>query len=189
MKKILYVLMAIGLVFTGCKKGEKTADASTESTPVQSKESTPVIVFEKTPCYGTCPNYTASIYKSGLVVFEGKRFVDLIGEYKFNLGEDWVKLTINKSKDINFFEMEDRYDGNVTDLPSTYTTINWKGESKKIKARYEIPQGLKDFNLFIHNSIMKQVEANGDKMKRYKEQQNVKMNQREKKPLPVYQPR
>ena len=160
MKKLIYLILVIG-VFS-CKNSNnsstsKSKDAEPEKTSKLSAED-PVLLFEKTPCFGTCPTYNVVVYGNGNMTYKGKRFVKFVGEKEFKMSESFVELVLTKSKEINFFEMKELYDQNVTDLPSTITTVIDGENNKKITARAGIPTELKAFNRWIHTEIMKVVE-------------------------------
>jgi hypothetical protein len=44
-----------------------------------------VLVFQRTPCYGTCPAYTATIFRSGKVSYTGERSVPVMGQHTFSI--------------------------------------------------------------------------------------------------------
>ncbi len=183
MKKLLVLTCGLSLILFSCKESKKTTDSTADSQPkTESKMSQPVITFEKSPCFGTCPTYKAEIYENGTIDFTGTRFVKLVGNFKINIGEDWVKDTRKKAFEIGFMEMEEKYDGNVTDLPSTHTMINYKGTSKKVTARYNIPNELKDFNTSIHNDIMALIDKNAETLKKNQELRESRKRDIQKRP-------
>ena len=172
MKNILLTLFIAAGLFS-CKKDNTTA---TQELKEEVKASNiPTLVFEKTACFGTCPIYKAEIFEDGRMVYTGTRFVNLVGTYTISFPVEILKDFQKRATDISFFELEEKYDGNVTDLPSTITTFNIKGNSKTITARTNIPDALKDLNLDIHNKIMSIVNPNAEAiMKRVKDREELK---------------
>lgn len=116
-----------------------------------------VIEFEKTMCYGTCPVYKAKIYDSGRLEYEGLHFVKIVGHHNYTIPFDVVRSMLQKAKDIGFFEMKDKYDSIITDIPATIITIHHKGEKKRIYARHKVPDKLWKFLNEIHAEIMTSV--------------------------------
>ena len=53
-------------------------------------ESTPLITMKRTPCYGECPQYMISIYESGIVLYNGVRFVQNTGCFQSNLNRQQI---------------------------------------------------------------------------------------------------
>jgi hypothetical protein len=60
-----------------------------------------------------------------------------------------MQLLEEKAKSINYFDLKDKYDGPITDLPSVITSVAINGYRKSITARYDVPAELKDFQSFI----------------------------------------
>lgn len=107
--------------------------------------------IERTPCYGRCPTYSISIYKSGYVIYEGIRFVDRLGTYSTRISEKKIQNIINKANEIGYFELEEIYDSPVTDLPSTITYLSVNGQIKRIKDRVRGPEVLKEYEKYFDN--------------------------------------
>jgi hypothetical protein len=83
------------------------------------------------------------------VVYEGKRNVDKIGIFATWLIQEEMQSIKQKAKEIRYFDLYDKYDGPVTDLPSVITTVVLGGNRKKVTARYNVPSELKGFQNFI----------------------------------------
>ena len=105
--------------------------------------------IRRTPCYGRCPIYEATIYKSGLVIYDGNRFVDKIGKHYSRLTTDQLNEIVAKANEIEYFQMEDKYDSPVTDFPTTTTVLNASGKSKTISNRVGGPKSLKEYEKFL----------------------------------------
>ena len=114
----------------------------------------PLIEFKKTICFGTCPIYNAKIYKNGYMEYIGEEHVPVLGVKRVNMDMNDLTRIINKINEVHFFRLDDNYDGEVTDLPSTYITVNMNGKSKTIRARYEYPNQLDELIKLIHNTII-----------------------------------
>jgi uncharacterized protein DUF6438/ankyrin repeat protein len=106
-----------------------------------SLSSQPVITLERTACLGSCPVYNLAIYKDGSTVYEGKENVRVKGTETDRIEADAVRRLADKLVAAHYFSLESKYvsiktaDGSemvVTDLPSTYTSFNWEGHTKKI---------------------------------------------------------
>lgn len=110
---------------------------------VNTKE--PLITLQRTACFGECPIYKFEIYSGGDCIYYGKKFVDKIGEYKFNLKKNNIDLILSKAKEIDFKKMDDRYTSSITDLPTTYIKI----KSKKIIDYSDAPKELRDLEKLI----------------------------------------
>lgn len=112
------------------------------------------IEIKKEPCNGTCPTYSAIIYKDGYVEFNGIQHVALIGNKQFQLSYKEMWYLSEDFKKLNFFCLEDEYDGPIIDLPTTIITAHKTNTIKTVKARYGIPYKLKIFITKLHNLLM-----------------------------------
>lgn len=90
------------------------------------------ISLERTPCFGFCPDYVVMVFGNGTVVYEGRNFVAVEGEQRDQISQDDVRELVNEFYDAKFFNMRDRYEQAVTDLPSQTTTITIDGQTKGV---------------------------------------------------------
>jgi len=106
--------------------------------------------IRRTPCFGRCPTYTLTVHFSGDVEYNGERNVSKIGRYKTKVEQEVLSKLIRRAEDINFFYLKYFYDNeNVTDLPSTITTIRSTKELKTIVSRVGEPNDLRAFNKYF----------------------------------------
>ncbi|MBU1099376.1 MAG: hypothetical protein KKA84_03145 [Bacteroidetes bacterium] len=133
---VKYFLIIIFIVFVGCSSSKPDYEVNLFS------ETNPVIKMTKTNCFGRCPVYDLEIKGNGDVVLTGRENIDKIGEYKLRIDKSEIVRLLSKIDEVDFWGMKDEYDGRVTDLPSTYISVNYNGKSKKIKSRYNSPKEL-----------------------------------------------
>lgn len=112
-----------------------------------------VITLERTSCYGSCPVYKLRIDGDGSVTYEGERFVRVMGTRTSKIEQSDVDLLLNAFADIGYFDLKDAYDSienpdgsftMVTDLPTTYTSINLDERLKGIRDYIGAPAKLKE---------------------------------------------
>lgn len=111
-----------------------------------------LLSMERTTCFGSCPSYQLIIYDTGIVVYNGKYFVDSMGYFYGYLSLKEIEKIKKKANAIHFFELEDRYPMNtdIVDLPATITILNMNGQAKKIiNKNYETPPALIQFENLI----------------------------------------
>ena len=137
-----YCLWICMLVFVACKSNEKTPDAFTEKDVV--------FTFERTACFGTCPEYKLTVYHTGEALFEGRKNTQWIGTYTCEDCErQMIAKILQTATDIKFWDMQDKYDPGVTDLPSTITMINTQAEPKTVVNVLDGPASLKELESLI----------------------------------------
>ena len=112
-----------------------------------------IISLERTPCYGTCPIYKMEVFSDGSAFFHGERFVDKIGDFQFTVSKKTIDYILKQAEEIDFFEMKDKYTGNITDLPKTITFIKSEKGEKKIVNYYNSPKILKEFESLVDSCI------------------------------------
>lgn len=112
---------------------------------IDSSERVFVASIERTPCYGNCPTYKMKIYSDGFVELEGIRGIDFTGNYTTNISQAQVNNFRIRANRTGFMDLEDRYDGMVTDLPSATTTIVLDGVKKSVYRRFDYPRSILQF--------------------------------------------
>ena len=112
-------------------------------------DNVPLVIMTRTACYGTCPQYTISIYDNGFIKYDGKLFVDKKGCYYSKISQSSLDLLIAKIKIIDFFDLNTNYDAPMTDLPSVIVEVNLASNHHKITDRFSGPEKLKELQLFI----------------------------------------
>ncbi len=109
-----------------------------------------VLTLERTACEGNCPIYKLTIYGDGKIVYEGKRLVNVTGTQTTKISPDKVKDLVNEFYRIDYFSLKEKYTircyrgicQDVTDLPTTITSITIDGKSKKVENYYGAPKQL-----------------------------------------------
>lgn len=112
-----------------------------------------IISLERTACYGTCPIYKMEVFSDGSAFYHGERFVDHLGNYEFLVSKNTINYILERAVEIGFFEMEDKYTENVTDLPKTIVFIKKNKQKKKIVDYYGAPKKLKEFESLVDGCI------------------------------------
>jgi len=128
MKKYLLVAMVLVLVSV------VVISCAGVRTPVPDDLKEVVITLERTPCFGFCPVYMLTIYGSGEVIYEGKRFVGIEGIRTTTISAEKIEQLVSEFQNIAYFSLNDSYEEtNATDMPSAITSITINGETKIIR--------------------------------------------------------
>jgi hypothetical protein len=126
------------------------------------------ISMERTPCFGRCPSFRVKIFNTGRVEYTGDSDVEKMGYHTSTLSKEQIKQLQAKITQIALFKMQDKYDANITDIPSCVLYVNFEGRKKKIFDRYGSPKELKEFEKMIDkfvlgSKLIKQNKQNGSK--------------------------
>ncbi len=134
------LLVAI-LLFTAAKCSKKKYQFPTDAT----------IEMSKTGCYGMCPVYEIKIDGRGNVSFSGKRFIEKEGYIEKQLSAEATNNLFKAFIDGNFWNFEDEYTENVSDLPTTYLSLSHDDKSKRVTDYYGAPDALKRLEKLVEN--------------------------------------
>ncbi len=110
--------------------------------------------LERTPCFGKCPAYRINVYRSGLATYKGISHSKFEGDHKGRMSADTLALLLAKAESLGFFAMQDKYDGQVTDLPSTIIRVISKERDKKVVARHKIPAEFKELSAYADELLL-----------------------------------
>lgn len=156
MKYLSFVFFALLVVAAGaCKSKSVTQtpvpEVRPQVEPIDEMPKRASVFFEmkRTACFGTCPIYNVTIMDNGEVYYEGKNFVDKIGNYHTTLDNANLQKIRDKIVAINYFSFQDEYDSPITDIPSVYTTVNYGGQTKTIHDRHKGPRELDELYALV----------------------------------------
>jgi hypothetical protein len=158
MKWVIFI--AALTVLLSCKQGEKTSNLLNKTTLNEKAPETNTVqeslflTMERTPCFGRCPNYKITIMNTGKVFYNGIKDTEKIGQYTKVLSAKQLAEIQTKMDEINLFEMNNKYDSNITDIPAVALFVIYKGTKNKIFDRYGAPKELKEFEKLIDSIVM-----------------------------------
>ncbi|XGV94524.1 MAG: DUF6438 domain-containing protein [Leptolyngbya sp. BL-A-14] len=111
--------------------GTLPANQSAIVQPQRSRQ--PVILtLERTACFGACPIYKLTIHGNGKVVYEGKRFVKVMGTRTTTISQTAVRKLIAEFQQLQYFKLQDSYRGGHTDAPSAITSFTLGNQQKTV---------------------------------------------------------
>ncbi|HEX7409252.1 MAG TPA: DUF6438 domain-containing protein [Candidatus Binatia bacterium] len=67
------------------------------------------VTLERQMCFGECPVYTVSVDSSGLVSFEGIRFVETTGRATAAVSDEQLVALVNAFQESDFLSLQDCY--------------------------------------------------------------------------------
>ncbi|MEZ4799900.1 MAG: DUF6438 domain-containing protein [Flavobacteriales bacterium] len=161
MKYLSFVFFALLVVVAGACKSKSTTETTPQRIdpiaiePIDEMPKRPSVFFEmkRTACFGTCPIYNVTIMDNGEVYYEGKNFVEKIGNYHTTLDNANLQKIRDKIVAINYFSLQDEYDSPITDIPSVYTTVNYGGQTKTIHDRHKGPRELDELYALVDDIL------------------------------------
>lgn len=127
-----YVLIILVLLILGCKSNQQSKS-----------EMYPIITIERTPCFGTCPAYVFKAYPDGSVIYIGKNYVELKGEYAASISKEVLANLKKLFDEADYFNFANVYSANILDLPTTYLYYDNGSQNAKVTDYYGAPESLK----------------------------------------------
>lgn len=109
--------------------------------------------LDRTPCFGRCPTYKVRIYEGGSATYEGIRSVEREGRFTGRVDRALMDALYARATAIGFFDMQDRYDAQVTDLPSTIIRVKANGQDKQVVGRVGTPPAFKAFATYADSLL------------------------------------
>ena len=127
MSRIFILFILTSALLTSCASARKQ-----ETTAEQTADSL-VAYLERTRCFGVCPYYSIRIYQSGYVLYEGYEHVPNIGRFFTQLSRKQIAAIGQKAESIGYFELKEEYrNPYLTDYPTVYIEVRYRGKSRKI---------------------------------------------------------
>jgi hypothetical protein len=83
-------------------------------------------------CFGFCPDYTVTLNGEGQVRYEGRRFVNVVGERTATIPRADVERLVRRFDAIGFDRLRNEYRAQVTDLPTYTVTLIRNGNTKTV---------------------------------------------------------
>ncbi|MGQ0531443.1 MAG: DUF6438 domain-containing protein [Caulobacteraceae bacterium] len=90
------------------------------------------ITLTRGVCFGFCPDYTVTISGDGEVRYEGRRFVNVVGQRTATIPREDVARLVARFDEIGFDRLRDAYRAQVTDLPTYAVSITRNGHIKAV---------------------------------------------------------
>ena len=131
----IVTLTILGLV--GCASNQKMTAVQTSDEPSL------IISMKRTACYGTCPVYELSIYSNHTATLTAEEHLDIQGNYSAKISDETYQALVDAFNGSDFFDFEDEYTSNMSDLPTTFIYYSDLRRSKKIRDYYGSPEELR----------------------------------------------
>ena len=110
--------------------------------------------LERTPCFGSCKAYRIAVYRSGFATYNGRSNMEKEGPHTTRIGQETMALLLAKAEEMGFFTMQDKYDAEVTDLPSTFIRVVANGKDKMVMGRVGQPAAFKSLAAYAEEQLL-----------------------------------
>ena len=151
----LFLVPLVALL--ACRSGGPAMGAGRGGEGASVEDTALFMRLQRTPCFGTCPVYVITVRQDGGAVYQGGAHAAREGRFTGRLELAQRTALLRRAQELGFFTLEDRYDGEVTDLPSTIITVVAGGRRKQVLGRVGFPPAFKHFRSYA-DSLFEQVE-------------------------------
>lgn len=94
------------------------------------------ISLQRSGCYGTCPAYQIVIRGDGSVSYTGSAYVAVKGSTSTSISRDAIEHILDQIQAADFWQLDERYDYQVTDIASTTLALRIDGREKTVVNRW-----------------------------------------------------
>jgi hypothetical protein len=134
MKNILTVVSCLFLLASA-------SCSSTKSTSVkQYQQDSLLVAIERGACFGACPEFKATVYKSGLAIYNGRRHVNLVGTYETHLSISEMDSLLAYIRTERVEDFDTAYvNPRLADFPAYFLWLSDIKPTKQILVSHEAP--------------------------------------------------
>jgi hypothetical protein len=156
MRVLLHLLLVALLAACNSKnKSNGTSDNPKENGVLEGTNHV-VASFDKPVAFGQFPVYKITLYSDNTAKLEAIQNLKLdAGNYNATVSQKIIDAFLEKATSMNFFSLNEKYDGNATDLPLRSVTIAdaKTGKTKTVQFSQNFPPGLKELETMFDNLI------------------------------------
>ena len=128
------ITLVLALIIMACgAAGNATSSPQGDPPPTAPHEQ--LATLERTVCFGTCPDYKVTIFRDGIVEYQGEKFVKIVGRATGRLTRRQLAQLEELFRRNGYLGLESSYERvDATDLPSAFTSYSpASGETKAIR--------------------------------------------------------
>lgn len=146
-----FIPIILIVLLTSCGTTKKNTSNAVKNIDEEAKL---VISYLQTSGYNKlAPKYEIKLFNNRQMYLDAIRNLDITGKHMRTLSEKEYNALIKAFTDADFFEFEDSYTSDMTDLPSRYLYFCYDGKEKKILDYYGAPEELKELELLVQSFL------------------------------------
>ncbi len=143
-KRTFLLLLFLSLTVVSCKCHEKSQAADKAITQEVKNTQTAVdsllAGISRGACFGACPQYKATVYKSGFALYEGERNVKKTGTWSATLSKEQLNELLGFLRVYKMEEKDSAYINKyLADYPAYYLWICDRKPRREILINHEAP--------------------------------------------------
>lgn len=112
---------------------------------------TKLVSLQTFPCRGFCPMYTLTAYNSGLLEYNGEKFVEKVGTATVTLTAKELEQLRSETAKVDLWQYPDDIKSQVMDAPYA-TLMVWKdGKTKSVRGSIDRPKPVLELEKLMKN--------------------------------------
>jgi hypothetical protein len=124
-----FLLIALASLLTWqCRTNSELNDQEVNRSP-----DSIAVFLERGACFGRCPVYSLTVYRSGYAIYHGKQNVKHNGTFEKKFDPVMLNEVFELAGQLGYFEMDNEYrNPHLTDFPTIRSAINDGSRSNKV---------------------------------------------------------
>lgn len=123
------------------------------------KTEQPLVIMSKGACFGRCPIYEITVYKSGIATFKGERFTEKLGLWIRQLSDTEMRNLNEQLQETNLWQYPSFYSSRLSDAPQITITQFEEDASKSVTGKENRPPSVMELQEFLE----RMAESSDDK--------------------------
>lgn len=151
--------MFLLFVILSCASSKKKGETSTSSVVVESAvEDSLLVSLRRGACFGACPQFTYTVYKSGYAEYYGERNVKKTGKWVARLSKEEIVEIVGWIRQYKMEEKNKSYINEyLADFPGVWITVSDKNPRFEIFVNHDQPPvEITGFISLVEGTISKQ---------------------------------
>lgn len=132
--------IALLVALSSCKSHKNASTSERVSTVEAATVDSLLVMIKREACFGRCPQYYATVYKSGFAEYYGEMNVKKVGQWYARLSSEQLAYLVGAIRDNKIEAMDTLYSNPyLADFPVYSLWIADKKPRKKILLNHESP--------------------------------------------------
>ena len=135
----LHRLLIILVIIAACKTRSRE-NVVTERAVSSAPEDTLLVALQRGACFGACPQFVCTVYKTGLAVYEGERNVKKTGTWKARISPSELEALRGLIRTYHMEQKDTVYINKYpADYPAYFITVSDFLPAKRIYVNHDQP--------------------------------------------------
>lgn len=151
----IWFLMTFFLALVGCKSHQSAAEKEAKVSKTIAISDSLLVKIKREACFGRCPQYYATIYKTGWAEYYGEMNVRKVGQWYARLTNEQLIYLNEAIRKYRIEELDSAYSNPyLADFPVYYLWVSDKKPRKEIMLNHEsLPAEISEFTQILEGLL------------------------------------